>query len=223
MENLPINELLDLLIEENVKNSNPTVPYYKLYATKEAGRQLSAFETMCVIEELVSIDGIAGLKFDFTQEYNDEGGTYLSVSGEVSYKKEIEGKELSESINFYSGGWDELDDMFDEEIMEHFTADETENLRDALSAMSDHMGGFSDEDVEGAYKFYDATFTKENIHALYRESFPEASSCIEKYLIEKGMGNKTGGTKTPYKMSSRKASDALNKNGPVGPFFCVLS
>ena len=193
METQDINNLMEVVVAQRLEQADKNTPYYLLDITKRAGHEIFAYQVAYVVDQLFSFDGITAFGFDFEHEYNDEGGTYLSVTGHLTYTFPDEGEETA---IIYSH--DDAD--INADLIEQWDEDEQSRFEYVVGLVSNLIESIDESELNQAYSFYETTFKKGTPFEAYRKKFPETMSIIEKYFIEQNIDVSQKDHRGIYKM-----------------------
>lgn len=190
-DNVDVNLLLDVVYDHCVSQATGG-RYYKANAMTGARRAVEAYEYLLEAKKILALPFVQKIEFEMEQEYNDEGGTYLTVAVNMNYLNS-EG-ELGD-VRFYSG-CESIDEAEDEEFEEiAIQANAKEMIEHFLGSVND-----LDEDMVQSTNFFDSVWTKDTIIGLYQENFPQAYSAIDKHFIAQAVEGKGVGVRAPHKI-----------------------
>lgn len=176
-----INTLVDLVYEHYLATQSTGWDYYKQHYMNKASEAVSFYQRAMLIDDIMRVPGIQSVEFEFEHEYNDEGGTYLSITGNINYSITNEdGEELSGGIRAYPYG-EGL------EIDEDYRSLLTEEQEEALDDIRVIVENTDSREIDN-YNFLKTVFTTEKTaHMAFKDEFLQENAVIQKYLLEQGI------------------------------------
>lgn len=169
-----LNDLLDVVYNDNIDRLENKGLYYKAGCMSYAAKSVEMYEFLLNAQDVLDIPFIKKIKFNLEEEYNDEGGTYVQISTDITYQN---GEEVV-TTTFYSG-CSYINESDDEDFVQLASEHGCEEmLNEFLGDVYNLDGETVQDDI-----IFQKEWTRDNIWGLYRTSHSQAFSAIERHLL----------------------------------------
>jgi len=172
------NELFDFVCSElATTESGSSLRHHKFYIASRAHHALEAYYLACALLEVLEKTSVTKIKFDFTEEYDDQGNPYLEKSAELFYVLENDDGSFSEemSCSLYSS---DTEDINDQDFLDYL--EENPDADDLISQVGGIMEEWGNDDTGS---FHETAFEKHNVMTAYKDNYPIVYPMIEKFIL----------------------------------------
>jgi len=145
--------------------------HYKIFVAENVDYTLRSYYMALALEQVLTADVIEAISFNFSEEYNDNGGIYLTSSINLDY--------------ITKDGENETEQCYDvESIPDHVQELLTEKEKNAFNFIFGFLEDLGQDDIS---KFYESSFSESgDAMAAYSKTSPIPKSLIDKFLLEHG-------------------------------------
>lgn len=180
MDNKTINQYIDILAQAEIEKNTSEPAHYKANAYQNASNVVLILSIAHAIDKVLSLSRIQSIGFDFSEEYNDNGGTYLAVSGLVAYSDDGDTHEDT----FYDGEPDFI------HTLANSTEDENEQIQDAFYQLWDKIKDIGSDEYSRSQYFFDTQFTqKTSAISVFRKNYVTQMALIEKAVLQENVSD----------------------------------